>query len=616
MKVSPRKKPNLQKLSHSLGYAIFVHLNESKEKHKTHMHIMTVSPLVRLNCLLFLLLMLPTAGKAQAGLESGFYTFLRIDSIDEDISWSGIAQLHLDCYLYVDSTNKQLSYFKWGNQLRHRLQMIDEHTYGVMDGYLWGCQLHKEDEQTLLLDNLILGELNTSIPYRSEWKKVEETDAEFLELQKWQSTCLEKDAVYLQTLKKKIETHGFKDYPGIYKDIHIELRSENSEQEERWSGAQIKLPLEEISFREGLCSFFIPNIDKVYMRRVRHVFPLSKKSSGAVNARQVLIQGNSSAKIEVGIELFEIKAPENAIDWDYWKNNSILSPLQILHDEPNGTLFLCNDGTELLANYHYYDHKHNCHVLACGGTDSDDIDGINTLYSILRTLNRTEHQGEIMTIHSAVQLSPDAFKSKYGAELLTQLSDSALQAESRKKFGDIEKLLQRPWFGNCESGMFLLGNFANKNTNYLNYSIHKNSLEEALHDFSSHSIVQKSEVLYKDETRMVAILDDTRFVSRFAVPKNGLIYVFDKVIGTYRHSVIELEAAAFFQDMKQARLERFIPQLPASFIRKYVYAFDNAESLPATDDDLQFKVWNADAEPVILKLPKKLLKTKCKSQLF
>lgn len=539
--------------------------------------------------------------QAQINEQSGYYLFSRIDSLDEDISYSGIAQQYRNSYLYFDSKNNSLSYFKWGFEMTHTLQSTKERgCYEITDGHLFGNTVRKHLNDTLWLDNMVLGELNASIPYRSVWVLANEDNTELRELQTSQPEALKSSLDYLSELRQKVHNEGFKDYPGSYRLLN---KLDRTWEEAILSDAQIKLPLENLNFRTGVASFFIPNVDKVFQRRVRHLFPLSKGSSGDVNARQVLIQGNAFAGSKVAIEIFEIQAPEEAIDWMHWRTNVVMNSQQILYADDHGLIFLSNDGHELLASYQYYDDKHKVYVVVNSGKDSDDIAGINEVYSIMRTLNRDEHEGEVVTMKSIIDQRFDELTSVYKEVPLIEIVEARIPILS-EKFNQLKPLFRKNWQG-YESGGITLGSYWNGHY-MLDYYILKSETKEALYDMSMHDATNNVDTLFCDDSRLVLAVGEntTRHIFRLAIPRNGITYVFEKEVQDYSlRFPVELEAAAFFRALRQVDLERIIPSLSKDVIDNHVYQYDNVESLNESEDELIYKLWNDDSEPIKLVLP-------------
>lgn len=556
--------------------------------------------------LIILLTMNWSNAQAKDAVQSGYYLFSRIDSLNEDISWSGIAQQYNGAYLYLDNKNNTLSYFKWGFEMQHVLHLSeDDKSYTITDGHLFGTTVHKQCKDTLWLDNLVLGELNASIPYRSVWVLVNDDEAKLQELQTDQTEALKNSEDYLSELRQQVLKEGFKDYPGSYKLLN---KLDRTWEEAILSDAQIKLPLEHLNFRKGAASFYIPHVDKVYMRRVRHLFPLCEGSTGDVNTHQVLIQGNAFSGSKIGIEIFEIQAPKEAINWTNWRTNVVMSPEQILYADEHGLIFLSNDGHELLASYQYYDDKHNVYVVACSGKDSDDIKGINEAYSMMRTLNREKHEGEVVTMQSIIEQSHDEIASTYGETPLIKVDEANITKQA-EAFSKLEPLFKRNWQG-YESWQLLLGNTGNGNFEWITYYILKSEMNEALNDLSMHDVTDNIDTMFFDDRRLVVAAGEntTRYLFRFAIPRNGMTYVFEKKVQDYSLQLpVELEAAAFFLALQQARWERFIPSLPRDIIQKHVYQYDYAESLPQQGGKLLYKLWNKDSEPVKLALPQSVL---------
>lgn len=50
--------------------------------------------------------------QAQSNEQSGYYLFCKVDSLNEDISWSGIAQEYKNSYMYFDGKSNTISYCK------------------------------------------------------------------------------------------------------------------------------------------------------------------------------------------------------------------------------------------------------------------------------------------------------------------------------------------------------------------------------------------------------------------------------------------------------------------------------------------------------------------------
>ncbi len=556
--------------------------------------------------LIVLLIMSWNPLQAQINEQSGYYLFSRIDSLDEDISWSGIAQQYRNTYLYFNSKNSSLSYFKWGFEMTHALHSTREMgRYEIKDGHLFGNTVRKHHKDTLWLDNVVLGELNASIPYRSVWVLANKDNAELKELQANQPEALKNNLDYLSELRQEVHNEGFKDYPGSYRLLN---KLERTWDDTIISHAQIKLPLEKLNFRTGVASFFIPNVDKVYLRRVRHLFPLSKGSTGDVNACQVTIRGNAFAGSKIGIEIFEIQTPKDAIDWMQWRTNVVMNPQQILYADDHGLIFLSNDGQELLASYQYYDDKTNVYVVASSGKDSDDIVGINEAYSIMRTLNREKHEGEVVTMKSIIQQSYDELASTYSENPLIKTDEANIKKQA-EQFSKLESLFKRNWRG-YESWQFLLGYTGDGYSEWTSYYILKSEINEALNDLSMHDVKDKADTLFCDDRRLVLAVGEntTRYIFRMAIPRNGMTYVFEKKQQDYSlRFPVELEAAAFFLALQQANLERFLPSLPKDIIHKHVYQYDYADRLPQSDGKLLFKLWNKDSEPIKLALPQNAL---------
>ncbi len=544
--------------------------------------------------------------QAKNNEQSHYYLFSRIDSLHEDISWSSIAQKHNNVYLYLDTRNNTLSYFKWGFEMKHILHPSKNNgSYKITDGYLFGTTIRKQPNDTLWLEDMVLGELNTSIPYRSVWRPVNSNDTELKKLKDSQSESLKNSQDYLKELRKKVLNEGFEDYPGSYQLLN---KLDRTWDDAMLSDAQIKLPLEKLNFRKSVSSFNIPNVDKVYLRRVRHLFPLNAGSTGDINARQVTIQGNAFSGSKIGIEVFEIQAPKDAIDWMHWRTNVVMSPQQILYADEHGLIFLSNDGHELLASYQYYDDKHDVHVIACSGKDSEDINGINEAYSIMRTLNRQKYEGEVVTLKSIIKQSYGELASTYRENPLIKTDEANIKKQA-EQFSKLEPLFKRNWRG-YESWQFLLGYTGDGYSEWVSYYILKSEMNEALSNLSMHDVKENVDTLFRDDRRLVLAVGEntTRYIFRMAIPRNGMTYVFEKKQQDYSlRFPVELEAAAFFLALRQANLDRFLPSLPNDVIHKHAYQYDYAERLPQADGKLLFKLWNKESEPIKLALPQNIL---------
>lgn len=500
-------------------------------------------------CLTTLFILFQNPLQAKNNDQGRYYIFSGIESIDEDITWSGIARLHQGTYFYFDHKNSNLSYFKWGFEMKHMLHPDRENdSYEITDGHLFGNILRKGAKDTLYLDNLTLGELNAGIPYRSVWVPVTKDNAKLKELQTNQAKELASGLNLLSILRQKVHGTGFKDYPGKYQILN---QIEQTGEENMLSDAQIKLPLEKLNFRKNSVSFLIPNVEKVYLRRIRHLFSLSKGSDREVNAHQVTIRGNAFADSNVGIEIFEIQAPKEAIDWKNWRRNVVMSPHQILYAEENGLIFLSNDGTELLASYQYYDDKHKVHVVAASGKDSNDIEGITEAYSMIRTLNRDEHEGEILSMKSIISQSYDELSHICKEVPLINTKETNTTTLS-EEFDRLEALFTENQRG-YEKGRITLGNYWCGHY-ILNYYILKSETKEALYDLQMHDVTTNIDTLFCDKNHLVLALgeDPLRYIFRKVIPRNGLNYVFEKTVWhNSLHFPVELEAAAFFRALQQ-----------------------------------------------------------------
>ncbi len=331
-------------------------------------------------------------------LQSGYYVFDSVeqilsspDEVADRLSVDAEERWLKQTYFYLDVKSNTLKSYFFGELKTYSLAKRSNHYEVLSGGSFYRSEISPTKNGLLQLDNVYMrtGAYYRE-PYRAFWRKVDDGDKDLVKLIKWQKKVRKDNNEYYATLTDELASklQEIEEAKGPRLTL-TEIANINSTQKE-WSTASIALPYEtdtvlDVEHSLGYYRFSIEEIEKVFGEFADLLlltnYQLSDVDNEDINTRKIEIRVDN----RVGMVIFEVKALENEIDWERWKNNISVQKEQFLRLDNSLYAFYNYRNSEYLWISHKYDQVNGTHVLALTG--ADDIDGLVNAYPLINSLS-------------------------------------------------------------------------------------------------------------------------------------------------------------------------------------------------------------------------------------
>ncbi|MBV7316555.1 hypothetical protein [Shewanella sp. NIFS-20-20] len=379
-----------------------------------------------------------------AAITSGYYLFERLTPYPpEETSSVGLDYqydlLH-DQILYLDTEQRRLSVYEYTHKYENRLDVLsvtDNSTQGfiVSDGYLYGSQVYaaKDDPKRLVLDDLVIGDISAA-PYRSYWRLVLPTSDSLTQAHTRQQQGYNEYSRHKQTLIGQINACLAESYWGHSQYLQPLSKLANSDVEQTKSSFAMDLPLEKIDIDSPYSRvssrskqyFMEPQAFQQFFSRTNdnYLMLMAKTSPGGAksNTRTITVSLD-----DVGIQIHEIAAEKDAIDWRVWQPNVVANPIQILIEDEHNLVYISPYVDEIILTRRDFDEIAKVHVLMITAVRLS-LDNQQDVCKRLALMNSLRPAQPNLNVSQLLALAAADFNQRYGA-LLQPTLDHALMAD-------------------------------------------------------------------------------------------------------------------------------------------------------------------------------------------
>ncbi|MDD1791691.1 hypothetical protein L4D06_07505 [Enterovibrio makurazakiensis] len=395
-------------------------------------------------------------------MKSGYYLFDSLshyqDSDRESLGLDYQYELLQDQILYLDIEQRLLSVYQYTEKYDNHLEILKasepiKQGFTVVSGNLFGSNIHintKDDvPELLVIDDLVIGGIFGE-QYRSYWRLVQPENEGLVKARDNQQQLHDDFMFHKESLVENINACLVDKFWGDGGYLQSLSTLADTSSPHTWSSFSVELPLQKIDIESQFSRvssrskyhFIDPLAIQRFFSRKNSDYLMAKatKSAGETNTRSIALSID-----DVGIQIHELDAGKDSIDWAAWQRNVVASPIQVLYQDDHNLIYIGPYLDEIILTRRDYDPINKVHVFLGAGVDLTMGSQLEVCkrFSIFNSLRQAEPQ---FTVAELIALSDSDFNQRYGKNLVSThyydlITNYFLNADNNQK---LQGMIQAP----------------------------------------------------------------------------------------------------------------------------------------------------------------------------